>query len=156
MEKEFTPIETQEAFDAAIKKRLEQQERVITERFTGYLSPDEVAAQTAALNDQITELGNTLKTANEQAATDAATIDDLRAQVKTHATAAVKSRIAREFDLPFELANRLTGDSEEEIRKDAESLKKSLGSIKVTAPPVTNPNTAGKESDAFRQMLANL
>lgn len=60
MPEEFKPIETQEAFDAAIRSRLERNTRTVTEEVTkkyeGYLSPDEVAAAKDEQANTITEL----------------------------------------------------------------------------------------------------
>lgn len=154
---DFTAIETQEAFDAAIKKRLEQQERVITERFSGYISPDELTTRTEELTTQISNLGNSLEEATQKADADAKTIKELEERIKSYETASVKSRVAHEVGLPFELANRLSGTDEDAIRQDAEALKKSLGTYKVPAPPVSNPNGGTQTQDeAFRQMLSNL
>ena len=38
---EFTPIETQEDFDKAIKSRLAQKDRVLAEKYKSYLSPED-------------------------------------------------------------------------------------------------------------------
>ena len=43
----------------------------------------------------------------------------------------VKTRIARECGLSVELANRLSGDTEEDIKKDAEALKSVVGNVTV-------------------------
>ena len=36
----FTPIETQEAFEAALKERLERERSTMTKKFEGYTSPE--------------------------------------------------------------------------------------------------------------------
>ena len=36
----FTPIETQEAFEAALKERLERERSTMTKQFEGYTSPE--------------------------------------------------------------------------------------------------------------------
>lgn len=140
MSENFTPIETQEQFDSAIAKRLARAEQKYTEQFSGYISPTEFEEKTKSLTDQITELGNSLTAANEKAKADADAIAELEARIKANETASVKSRIAHEFGLPYELAHRLTGDDEESIRADAESMKSILGTVKTPAPPVPNPN----------------
>ena len=40
---DFTPIQTQEEFDKAIKGRLAQKDREAEERYKDYLSPDKVS-----------------------------------------------------------------------------------------------------------------
>ena len=53
MSEEFKAIETQEAFDAAIKARLERNTRTVTEEVTkkyeGYISPDEAKKTTETM-----------------------------------------------------------------------------------------------------------
>ena len=125
MSEEFKAIETQEAFDAAIKSRLERNTRSVTEevtkKFEGWISPDDAkksAEQIAALTQQVTEL---------TAKSTAAELDALR------------SRIAHETGLPFELTARLNGDNEEALRKDAETLA-------AFAKPAAQPHRANPET----------
>lgn len=150
MSETFTPITTQEEFDSAISKRLARAEQKFTEQYSGYISPEEFEEKTKSLNEQITELGNSLTAAHEKSKADAETISTLETSVKNHVTASVKSRIAHEMGLPYELANKLSGDDEDAIRKDAESLKSIIGNIKKPAPFVSNPNE-GTNGETSRQ-----
>lgn len=115
MSEEFKVIETQEAFDAAIKARLERNTRTVTEEVTkkyeGYISPDEAKKTT----EQIEALTKELEAGK-------ATIADLTAKNSAYEISSVKMKIAHEFGLPSELAERINGKDEEEMRKDAESL----------------------------------
>ena len=52
---EFKVIETQEEFDSAIQKRLAHKEREVSERFKGYLSPDDVKALTADYDGKLSK-----------------------------------------------------------------------------------------------------
>lgn len=143
----FTTIETQEQLDNIIKERLDRAERKMQEKYAGYISPDDLANKTKELNNKIAELGKSLNDANEainkaneKAKADADAIAGLQTQVKGYETASVKSRIAHEVGIPFELANKLSGETEEDIRKDAESLKPFVST--VTAP-LRNPEAGG-------------
>lgn len=115
MSEEFKAIETQEAFDAAIKARLERNTRSVTEevtkKFEGYISPDDAKKST----DRITAL-------EKELADGKATIADLTAKNSAYEISSVKMKIAREARLPAELAERLNGSTEEELKKDAEAL----------------------------------
>lgn len=115
MSEEFKVIETQEAFDAAIKARLDRNTRSVTDevtkKFEGYISPDE-AQKTA---DRIAALEKELETGK-------ATIADLTAKNSAYEFNSVKMKIAQEYGLPAELAERLSGSNEEELKKDAEQL----------------------------------
>lgn len=63
-------------------------------------------------------------------------------------TSLIKQKVLNELGLPLSLADRIFGETEEEIRQDAEELKKLLGlQAKVGAP--TNPAGGGKQVKAF-------
>lgn len=134
---DFTPINTQEEFDAAIADRIKRER----EKYSDY---------------------NDLKQA---AADHQKTVDDLNAQIATlktqnsaYETASVKTRIAHEMGLPYEFASRLKGDTEEDIRKDAETMKGFVGSGNYV-PPLRSDEKAGDESDvraSLRGMLSGM
>ena len=147
MSDEFKVIESQEQLDEIIKDRLARSEKKWQEKFSGYLSPEEVKAQTEDLQKKIDELGNSLNGATEKAKADADMIASLEAKNKSYETASVKSRIAYEVGIPFELANKLSGETEEDIRKDAEKLKPFV--TQKHTPPLRNPESgdAGKKTN---------
>jgi hypothetical protein len=148
---DFKVIETQEQLDAIIKDRLERAEKKQAEKYAGYLSPEEVDAKMAELNKQVEDLGNSLTGANDKAKTDAEAIAGLEAKVKNYETASVKSRIAHEVGIPYELANKLSGDTEEDIRKDAEALKPFV--TKHQTAPLRDPE-AGEAKSSTREKFA--
>lgn len=115
MSEEFKVIETQEELDAVIKDRLARNTRTVTDavtkKYEGYISPDE-AKKTA---DELATLTKELE-ANK------ATIAELTAKNSAYETNSVKMKTAQEYGLPAELAERLNGDTEEDLKKDAESL----------------------------------
>lgn len=109
---EFKPIETQEAFDAAIKDRLERAERSVRKEYENYetykTNADEFDTKVSDYDKQISDL----KAENEK----------LKGDITSRETAAEKSRIAREAGLPEGFENRLTGSAKEEWQKDAQQL----------------------------------
>ena len=117
MSEEFKIIDSQEAFDAAIKARLDRNTRSVTEevtkKFEGWISPDE--AKKSA--DQIADLTGKLKDSETK-------IADLTAKNSAYEISSVKMKIAHETGLPYELADRISGATEEELKKDAEELAK--------------------------------
>lgn len=146
MSEEFKMIETQEQLDKIIKDRLERSEKKYQEKYSGYLSPDEVTKKTGELEKQIAEYGKSLNDASEKAKVDAENIASLQAKIKEYETASVKSRIAHEVGIPYELANKLSGETEEDIRKDAESLKPFVA--QKTVAPLRNPEAKSEGSTA--------
>jgi hypothetical protein len=138
---EFKAIETQEDFDAAIKARLDRNTKTVTDEvkksYEGYISPDEAKK----LTDQVNTL--TAQLTEKDTA-----ITDLTAKNKQYETASVKARIAHEKGLPFELAERLSGETEQDIAADADKLAGIIGDNAIVgsqkpAAPLYNPQGAG-------------
>lgn len=146
---EFEAITTQEAFDNAIKARLDRNTDTVKKQFEGYISPDDFKAKTADLNSKITDL--TGKLAEKDTA-----IADLTAKNKAYETSSVKMRIAHENGIPYELANKLSGDTEEDIKKDAETLAKFIGKKQPAPLGSTEHDHADSKNAAYKSLLASL
>lgn len=85
-------------------------------------------------------------------------IAELNAQVTSYQTAALKSKIAHEVGIPYELASRLSGEDEKSLRADAEVL---AGFIKSQQPqqPLKSTEPASVGSDAnsgYKTLLENI
>lgn len=150
---EFTPIETQEQFDAMVKDRVERAKKSAAKEFETQLKDLEQLKESVTAKE--TEIG-TLK----------AKITDLEAEKKTNGESyqsmqkelsqvklsALKQRIAIDAGIPLEMADRLNGEDEESIKKDAEKVKGFWGAKHVapsfkTEEVPTDPAEAG-----FREM----
>lgn len=150
MSEEFKIIETQKQLEEVLKDRLERSEKKWQEKYSGYLSPDDVKKEKEDLEKQIAEYGKSLNDASEKAKADAEAIASLQAKIKEYETASVKSRIAHEYGIPYELANRLSGETEEDIRKDAETIKPLV--TQKTVAPLRDPeagDTKGSTAKKF-------
>ena len=97
----FTPIETQEAFEAALKERLERERSTMTKKFEGYTSPealqkikDEYDSKIKDLNTSITENANKYADYDKQLA-------EKDAKISAYETNSVKMRIAHENGIPY-------------------------------------------------------
>ena len=144
---EFKPIETQEALDAVIKDRIDRAKKSAADeaakKYEGYLSPDDVKKHT----DQIASLTEKLRESETK-------IADLTAKTSAYEIASVKTKVAHEVGLPYELADRLSGTTEEEIRKDADALAKFA--VHPQATPDFSPETPpGAATDAAYRALAH-
>lgn len=128
---EFKTIETQEQLDAIIKDRLARNTKTVTDevkkQYEGYISPDDAAKDKKALEDEITKLKGKIKDKDTS-------IADLTAKNTAYEIAAVKAKIAREYGIPAELADRISGTNEEEYKADAEALSKFIAPEKPPAP----------------------
>ena len=143
MSEEFKVIETQEDFDKAIQKRLAQKDKEQAEKYKDYLSPDDVTLLKDEYEKQLKELNDMLAQAKEKIAGNDQIVADLTNRAKTAEGDLLKSRIAHESGVPYELANRLVGNNEEELRADAEKLAPFLSP--KAAPPLhtADPNSNG-------------
>ena len=91
---EFTPITTQADFDAAVQEAVDAAVTAKAAEFEGWISPED----------------------HQKA------LDALTAENKSSLLKAYKTKAALMAGLPEELAERLTGDTEEDITKDAQAL----------------------------------
>ena len=147
---DFKPIETQEELDNIIRERLAREREASNKRFEGFISPEDHKRAIAEANKSFDDY----KKAHEG---DAKTIEDLNAKVKTYETASLKSRIAHEVGLGYEWIDRIGGDDEESIRKDAESLKTLVGNGATVVLPTKNMEGTGSDNGkdaALRQVVS--
>lgn len=155
---EFEAITTQEAFDAAISEHIKRERESLAKKYEGYISPEENQKKIAEYEDKLKEVAGKL---NETSAKHDKEIAERDAKIKGYESDSVKTRIAHEIGIPYELSGRLSGDSEDEIRKDAEALLKAIGSTKPVAPLATsepggtNLESAAKDA-ALKKTLAGL
>lgn len=153
---EFTPITTQEEFDAAIKDRLtrdrEAQAKKTAEKYADY---EDLKTKTADYEKQIASYAEQLKGVEEKDKK----IAELEGSVKKYETSALKARIAHEVGLDYSLATRLSGETEDDIRSDAKSLSETIGKMKGAAAPAksTEPaGAAGKTNAGYQALLSSL
>lgn len=150
---EFTPIETQEQFDAMVKDRVERAKKSAAKEFETQLKDLEQLKESVTAKE--TEIG-TLK----------AKITDLEAEKKTSGESyqsmqkelsqvklsALKQRIAIDAGIPLEMADRLNGEDEESIKEDAEKVKGFWGA-KHVAPSFKTEEVPEDPAEAgFREM----
>lgn len=155
---EFKVIESQEELDNIIKDRLDRNTKKITaevtKQFEGYISPDEAAKSKKALEDEITKLTAQITEKDTK-------IADITAKNTAYETAAVKAKIAREYGIPAELADRISGTNEDEYKADAENLAKFVAAGKPTAPmfsaePSGNNSNIGQTNNTDAALMAVL
>ena len=89
-------------------------------------------------------------------------IKELEDKVKKYESDSAKTKIARAAGLPDEMADRLRGTTEEEMKADAESLAKLVSKKDVAPLGDPEPNRGGgddgddKKNAAFRKMLKEM
>lgn len=118
----------------AFKKTLQQLQEPEPER------EQKEPAEVAALRQQLAELNEELTTLQKQLASE-------QVQAAAGRLNTIRARIAAEVGLPVQFENRLNGETEAELRRDAEALAGLLG-IKKAAPPLrrSDPGTAARSA----------
>ena len=137
---DFTVIETQEQLDRVIGERIRRAEEKAAEKYSDY---EAVKQQNETLASQIAQLTEQLRTSTEAIDGHKSTIDQMTAKVHAYEIASVKTRVALELGIPYQMADRLNGDSEEEIREDAKLMKGCFGSTQPVAPLGSGEPTMG-------------
>lgn len=153
---DFSPINTQAEFDAAIADRLSRQEKAITARFEGAMQSADVEKLKTGYENTIADLKKQIEEAGTKQAESAKQLTELNARIKGYESASVKTRIALEAGLPYQMAGRLTGDTEEAIRKDAEALKSMMRGQTPTAPLAREPVPADTNKAALMELAKKL
>lgn len=148
---EFKVIETQEQLDAIIKTRLDREKA----KYSDY---DTLSEKIKKLETENTSLKQTITDKETSESTTASKIADLEKDVATWKQKSLKQQIAMKNGLPFDLADRLQGDSEESLNEDAERLA-SLVNVKNYTQPLADkePNIETNSIDAaWRDVARNL
>jgi predicted nuclease with TOPRIM domain len=147
---EFKVIETQEQLDAIIKSRLDREK-------SKYADYDSLAEKIKNLETENTNLKQTISAKEESESTNLNKIAELEKSVSGWETKALKQRVAIKYGLPFDLADRLQGDSEESLNEDAERLASLVTVNNYTQPLAsTEPTVSNGIDAAWRDVVKNL
>lgn len=154
----FEPITTQEQLDNIIKERIARAEESARKGFDGWLSPEAVEDRLKDVNSQLATANKALSEAKEKAGSYESEIASRDQQIKEYETASVKSRVAHEMGLSYEATDFLRGETEEDIKKSAESLKNLVGGTIGTPGYKSQKDSSVGEDDnaAYRKMLEEM
>lgn len=145
---DFKPITTQEEFDAAIKARLSREK----EKYADY---DQLKSRVEELEKENVGLQSTIEASNQSKADADKQLEDLQKQISDYETASLRTRVALQYGLPYDLADRLQGTDEESFKADAERLAGFMKLVSKVAPVKSTEPIVPKE-DAKRTMYRNL
>lgn len=144
---EFKPINTQEELDTILGERLRRERESISKQYGDY---DSLKQQVSDLTKEREENAKKYAGYDQQLA-------ERDAKIKGYETSSVKMRIAREKGIPYELAERLSGETEDDIRKDADSFSQFIRSVSGPAPLFSNePAGADPNKAALEKMLQEM
>lgn len=147
---EFKPITTQEEFDAAIKARLSREK----EKYADY---DQLKSRVEELEKENVGLQSTIEASNQSKADADKQLEDLQKQISGYETASLRTRVALQYGLPYDLADRLQGTDEESFKADAERLAGFMKSNQPVAPvKETEPVLEKTENTLYKNLIQGL
>ena len=150
----FKPIETQEDFDKAVSERINRERETLNKKFSDY---DQLKNQNEKLTKENTSLQSTVKENTEKYADYDKNIEGLNSKISGYETEKLRTKVALENGIPYDLAGRLVGDNEEDLKADAERF---AGFVKgrEPVPPLKDPepNSGNDENAAYKNMIENL
>lgn len=151
---EFKVISTQEELDAVIKDRLARQKESIEKEYADYAALKE---QNEALQAEIGTLKSTLADKDKKYESYDKDLSERDAKIKEYETTNLRTRIALENGIPFDLAGRLVGDDEDSITADAKRLAELVGPKEPTAPlKNVEPSLGDGKDGAYKSLIENL
>lgn len=153
---DFTPIETQEDFDKAIKARLAQKDRELADKYKDYLSPEKAEEMKANYGKQLEEANKLVKEAQDKLKTFDDTVSELTKRAETAEVSLLKHKIAIENNVPIGNAHRLIGTTEEELKADAIKFLEEQQQLKhqPTRPePPLHIGTQNKQSNTYEAAI---
>ena len=149
----FKAIETQDEVDRIISERLSRQKESFEKQLADY---DQLKTAKADLESQVGTLQSTIEQSKAGQEDYTKQISDLTSKVAGYETANLRTRIALQNGLPYDLADRLVGEDEESIKADAERLS-SFVTKQHTAPlKDVEPNIQKDENSAYRKLVEGL
>ena len=147
---DFKPITTQEEFDAAIKARLSREK----EKYADY---DQLKFRVEELEKENGGLKSTIEATNQSKADADKQLEDMQKQIAGYETASLRTRVALQYGLPYDLADRLQGTDEESFKADAERLAGFMKSNQPVAPVrETEPVLEKTENTLYKNLIQGL
>lgn len=146
---EFKVIETQEQLDKIIAERLKRERSKVEDEYKEKIKTYETQIQ--ELKSENVQAKANLEKASEKDSE----IEKLQGQIKGYERSELQRKIALENKIPYNLAGRIQGETEEEMLEDAKSLSKYFEKKEVV-PPLKNPEINKSQSGAYKELLQGL
>ena len=149
----FKAIETQDELDRIIGARLAKQKESFEKQLADY---DQLKTAKADLETQVGTLQSTIEQSKAGQEDYTKQISDLTSKVAGYETANLRTRIALQNGLPYDLADRLVGEDEESIKADAERLSSFVTKQHSAPLKDVEPNIQKDENSAYRKLVEGL
>jgi hypothetical protein len=147
---EFKPITTQEEFDVAIKERLSREKA----KYSDY---DQLKSRVTELETENVGLKSTIEATNQSKEDADKQLEEMQNQIAGYETASLRTRIALQHGLPYDLADRLQGTDEESFKADAERLASFVKPTEHFAPMRNlEPALEKTENTSYKNLVQGL
>lgn len=147
---EFKVIETQEELDAIVKARIARERKK-------YQDYDQLKTRVEELETEKSSLQTALNDAKSNTDSYTEEISTLKNQIADYETANLRTKVALQYGLPIDLADRLQGDDEDGLKVDAERLASFIKPSQPQPPAKSNePAEIDEKTAALKQVVNNL
>lgn len=147
---EFKAITSQEELDSIVKARVARER----EKYSDY---EELKTKVAEFETKEATYQSTIEELKTEKATLSGQLDSVNGELTKTKLQSAKQRIATEFGLPLDLADRLQGEDEEGFKLDAERLASYIKPAQPLPPAKSNePNNLEGEDAAYKALVQNL
>lgn len=153
---DFKTIETQEELDRIIGERVAKEKERLERNSPFKAELDQLKTAKADLESQVGTLQSTIEQSKAGQEDYTKQISDLTSKVAGYETANLRTRIALQNGLPYDLADRLVGDDEESIKADAERLSSFVTKQHSAPLKDVEPNIQKDENSAYRKLVEGL
>lgn len=145
---ELKTIETQDELDSIIKHRVARER----EKFSDY---EQLQSRVLELEKENASYKSALEESKRSKVNFEQQINELNNKISGYEISSLKTRVALQNGLPYELAERLQGADEKELMSDAERLS---NWFKVSEPvaPLKSTEVNNGEQDMYRNLVQNM
>jgi gp39 len=111
------------------------------------------------LEEENVGLKSTIEANNQSKADADKQLEEMQNQISNYETASLRTRVALQYGLPYDLADRLQGTDEDSFKADAERLAGFMKPVSKVAPVKSTEPIVPKEDDKrtmYRNLVKNL
>ncbi|CQR25879.1 phage protein [Streptococcus varani] len=147
---DFKAITTQEELESIVKARVARER----EKFSDY---DQLKTKVADFEAKEANYQSTIESLKTEKTELSGQIDTLNGELKQTKVQSLRQRMATEYGLPLDLADRLQGEDEDSLKADAESLSAVIKPPQPTPPAKSNePTISDSKEVALKEVVRNL
>jgi len=118
---------------------------------------EELKKEKTTLEKEVTQLRNTLSTKENEFSSYENNLNEVKSELEKYKVKDLKTSIAVQAGIPIDLAERLAGETEEEIKADAEKLSGFVNTGNPILPlKDTEPEDVDEGTKAYKDLLNGL